>query len=148
MRRGYCLQGPIRVESSVLQKAPGKTVASRGAIWNSQSHCKMESHVADVWVPFLLTPCGEACLGRARLDCSWGCAPGQALTHVLTTGVMSSSPRPLMLPGVHLSCLCNYWYVISAGVIPLWAFLTIVFILMSKHQKQLFVRKEIRAQEW
>lgn len=55
-------------------------------------------------------------------------------------------PHPLMLPGIHLSYLHNY--IISAGFILLWAFLTIAFILMSKHQEPLFIRKKIRAQEW
>lgn len=76
MGHGYCLQGPLRVGS-----AQEETVASLGAIWNSWSHYKTAPQVYGS--PFLLTMCGEACLGQAPLDSLWGCAPGQALTHAL-----------------------------------------------------------------
>lgn len=84
MRHGYCLQGPVRVELSVLQKAQGKTVISPGAIWNFHGHCKIESQIAGAKVSFLSTVLGWGMLepGVARLFmglCSW-----QALTHVLT----------------------------------------------------------------
>lgn len=78
-----------------------------------------------------LTSSGDAFLDQAWLDSSWGSTPGQAHTHVLTAGVINFLPCPLM----QLHDL-------------LWAFLIIIFILMSKHEEHLFVREEIKAQEW
>lgn len=80
--------------------------------------------IIGIWVPFLLTSCGEACLGPAQLDSSWGFAPGLVLTPGLTIGAMSSSLHPLMLPVIYMTCLHSC--IISVGFILPWVFLILL----------------------
>lgn len=90
MGHGYCFQGPLRVGS-----AQGETVASLDAIWNSWSHYKMAPQVYGS--PFLLTVCGEACLGHTPLNC-YGAELQDRRSHMYWWLRQEFQPAPIVAP--------------------------------------------------
>ena len=119
-----------------LQNAAGKTVASYGAILNSQIHCNWDHRWQMYGSPFSWHPVGMH--SWARHDWTLhGALLWDRHSHMcwLLESWVSSQAH-----------WCNY--ITSAGFILFWAFLIIIFILMSKHEKHLFVREEIKAPKW